>query len=291
MAQEWTREWRVRDYDLGATLNSGQAFRWEPSGSGSGWEGVVAGRWVELESLVDGIRARVVVDPGDWGWLVRYLQLEVDMDRVLASFPEDPVLGAAVRRHRGLRLLRQDPWECLASFVLSSTKQIVQIRQIVREVCQRYGEPVRVPTGHAPEWAFPKAMVMAGVTEEALRECRMGFRARYLLGTAQAVAGGQVDLGVLSGGSLGQARAVLMTLPGVGRKIADCVLLFGLGFDRAFPVDVWVMRALREGYFAGEQVSTPRLLAWLENRFGPWAGYAQQYLFHRARLAGRRGSG
>jgi N-glycosylase/DNA lyase len=222
---------------------------------------------------------------------VKYLQLDVDMDRVLASFPEDPVLQAAVRRHHGLRLLRQEPWECLASFVLSSTKQIVQIRQVVREVCRRYGESVRVPAGHAPVWAFPEAAVLAEITEQALRECRMGFRARYLLGTAQAVARRRVDLWALSGGSLDQAREALMSLPGVGRKIADCVLLFGLGFDRAFPVDVWVMRALREGYFAGEQVSTLRLLAWVEDRFGPWAGYAQQYLFHRARLAGRRGSG
>lgn len=270
-------------------MNSGQAFRWEPKGLG--WEGVVAGRWVYVESMEDGIRARVVEDPGDWEWLVRYLQLEVDMARVLASFPADPALQAAVQRHRGLRLLRQDPWECLACFVLSSTKQIVQIRQVVKEVCQRYGESVVVPTGHAPVWAFPEAAVLAELTEQALRDCRMGFRAKYLRGTAQAVARGQVDLGVLSEGSLDQARAALMTLPGVGRKIADCVLLFGLGFDRAFPVDVWVMRALREGYFAGEQVSTPRLLAWVEDRFGPWAGYAQQYLFHRARLAGHRGAG
>jgi N-glycosylase/DNA lyase len=279
----------VRDYDLGATLNSGQAFRWESAGSG--WEGVVAGRWVYLEGRLDGVRARVVKDPGDWEWLVRYLQLEVDMDRVMASFPKDPVLQAAVQRHRGLRLLRQDPWECLASFVLSSTKQIVQIRQMVREVCLRFGEPVQVPSGHRPVWAFPGSKVIAEQSEQELRECRMGFRAKYLRGTAQAVARGQVDLGALSGSSLEQARAALMTLPGVGRKIADCVLLFGLGFDQAFPVDVWVMRALREGYFAGEQVSTPRLLAWVEDRFGPWAGYAQQYLFHRARLAGRRGPG
>lgn len=128
-------------YALGATLDSGQAFRWTEVGAG--WEGVIAGRWVRLREL-GGDRTRLVAetvtDPGDWGWLRHYLALDDDLAAILATFPADAAVQAAVAACRGLRVLRQDPWECLASFILSSTKQIVQIRQIVGLLCERYGE-------------------------------------------------------------------------------------------------------------------------------------------------------
>lgn len=276
----------MRDYDLAATLNSGQAFRWRKVGAA--WEGVVAGHWVSLCATEPGWVTATTLRPGDWGWLTDYLQLDVDLSAILQGFPDDRPLRDAVEACRGLRLLRQDPWECLASFVLSSTKQIVQIRRIVATLCERFGSPVAVPAGHAPEFAFPTAARLAGGSEEELRACKMGFRARYLWRVAQRVAAGELDLAGLGNRPLTPARAALMNLPGVGRKIADCVLLFSLGFAAAFPIDVWVIKALRALYFQGRRVSLPRLQAFATAHFGPYAGYAQQYLFHHMRLkAGR----
>jgi N-glycosylase/DNA lyase len=177
-------------------------------------------------------------------------------------------------------LLRQEPWECLASFILSSTKQIIHIRQIVETLCRRYGAIVTPPAGGVPAFAFPTPARLAACSEAELRASGMGFRAPYLRAAARAVAGGELDLANLDRLALDDARARLISLHGVGRKIADCVLLFALGFDAAFPVDVWILKALRELYFPRRRKTPRELLAFTEAHFGPHAGYAQQYLFH-----------
>jgi N-glycosylase/DNA lyase len=220
--------------------------------------------------------------------LADYLQLHVNLSEVLATFPDDEPMRAAVAACRGLRLLRQDPWECLASFICSSTKQIVQIQQIIALLCARVGEPVAVPPGHASAYSFPSAARLAACTERELRECKMGFRAPHLLRTARMIASGEVDLASLARFSCGEARGTLLRLPGVGRKIADCVLLFAYGFQEAFPVDTWVRRALRGLYFPRRRVMPRRLEKFAATHFGRNAGYAQQYLFHyMRRRAGR----
>lgn len=219
----------------------------------------------------------------DWDWLTDYLQLALDLEAIVKTFPDDPPMRAAVTACLGLRLLRQDPWECLASFILSSTKQIVQIRQIVALLCERYGEPLISATGHAPGFTFPCAQRLARLTEADLRACKMGFRAPYLLETARAIAEGRPGLAELSRMDVMTAREELMKLPGVGRKIADCVLLFAYGFQSAFPVDVWIVKALQSLYFPRRRVSLKRLLEFAASHFGPHAGLAQQYLFHYMR--------
>jgi N-glycosylase/DNA lyase len=273
----------VRDYDLVATLTSGQAFRWRAVEGG--WESVIAGRWVRLMGEPTAIRVTLAQVEPDVRWLEHYLQSRVDLSAVLRTFPEDAPMRAAVAVCHGLRLLRQEPWECLASFILSSTKQIVQIQQCVAHLCERFGEPVAVPVGREPARAFPSPQRLADCTEAELRACKLGFRAPYLLGSARMVARGEVRLDELGALSCEAARAELLRLPGVGRKIADCVLLFAYGFQDAFPVDVWVMRALRRQYFRGRNVKAKRLQRFVATHFGPYAGYAQQYLFHHARVS------
>ena len=272
---------RVHAYDLAATLTSGQVFRWQSCGDG--WVGVVHRRWVNLRQNGQTIVAKTCGPQIDWQWLAEYLQIAVNLDAMLATFPADAPMRAAVEGCRGLRLLRQDPWECLASFILSSTKQIVQIRQIVAALCVRYGSPVAVPTGAQRAFAFPTSEQLAGLTESQLRACKMGFRAPYLLATARLVTEGRIDLGRLRSLDLAAAREQLLALPGVGPKIADCVLLFAGGFPTAFPLDVWVLRALRQLYFRGQRPTLARLKTFSETHFGPNAGYAQQYLFHFVR--------
>ncbi len=285
----------VRDYDLAATLTSGQAFRWQQENDS--WVGVVHGRRVRLRATENAIAAETDAPQADWNWLADYLQTEINFAAVRKTFPADEPMRAAVEACPGLRLLRQEPWECLASFILSSTKQIVQIRQIVGLLCERFGEPCGdfpmarpdSAMGRTLHFSFPSAERIAALDETDLRDCKMGFRAPYLLGTARAVANGAVDLTELHSLSVDMARAELLKLPGVGRKIADCVLLFGYGFNAAFPIDVWVVKALQQLYFSKRRASRRRLEQFAVTHFGPHAGYAQQYLFHYMRTvrAGR----
>lgn len=278
-----TKTFTVSSYNLDATLGCGQAFRWERSDQG--WTGIVRGRWIELIQSGETILARAAVPQSDWTWLAHYLQLDVSLESVIATFPDDPPLRAAVQRCHGLRLLRQEPWECLASFILSSTKQIVQIRQVIRRLCERHGKPVTVPPGNPAAFAFPDAAQITTLTEPVLRACQMGFRAPHLLHAARRVANGELDLNKLPTLSLLEARNELLHLPGVGPKIADCVLLFAGGFPTAFPVDVWVIKALRRYYFRNRGVPLARLREFSATHFGPHGGFAQQYLFHSLRLA------
>ena len=276
---------RVHDYDLPATLACGQAFRWTQRDGG--WEGVIGDRWVRVTAQAEGIRAQTAIPTSDWSWLTHYLQSAVDLNSVLLSFPQDEPLRQSVAACRGLRLLRQETWECLASFILSSTKQIVQIEQIVGLLCARFGTPLPVPPDRKTVHAFPSAARLASASEAELRECKMGFRAPNLLATARLVAGNEVALDRLHSLETAEAREELLKCPGVGPKIANCVLLFAYGFQEAFPVDVWIMKALRELYFPKRRPSSERLHRFVSTYFGPNAGYAQQYLFHYMRMQGR----
>jgi N-glycosylase/DNA lyase len=273
----------VRDYDLGATLDSGQVFRWQQIENS--WHGVIGKHLVHLAQMENAIHATTAAPVNDWNFLREFLQTETDLAAVLKTFPDDEPMCNALAACHGLRLLRQDPWECLASFILSSTKQIVQIRQIVALLCERFGErlapqPFDTKNGFH---SFPTPEKIAAATEAELRDCKMGFRAPSLHAAARRIADGSFDLEKIRSLNYAAARAELMKLRGVGGKIADCVLLFGYGFDSAFPVDVWIERALQQLYFPRRRASEKRLRKFAATHFGPHAGYAQQYLFHYMR--------
>jgi N-glycosylase/DNA lyase len=273
----------TRQYDLAATLNSGQAFRWQPTVGA--WQGVIGRQWVRLQSHAHGIHAWTWPKVRSWDWLSHYLQTNIDLEIVLASFPaRDPHLSAAVNACRGLRLLRQDPWECLASFILSSTKQIVQIRQIVELLCQRFGDSLPPCPHVARAWTFPRPETIAACSEADLRGCKMGFRAPALQAAARRIVERTLVLDDLFGLPTAEARQKLITLPGVGEKIANCVLLFALGAQDAFPMDVWILKALRDLYFPNRTINRSELGAFVQSHFGPYAGFAQQYLFHYIRV-------
>jgi N-glycosylase/DNA lyase len=298
---------RARDYDLAATLDSGQVFRWRQQNDS--WVGVIGKHWVRLTQTPEGIHATTAAPVKNWDWLRQFLQTEIDLAVVLKTFPDDEPMRAAVAACSGLRLLKQDPWECLASFIMSSTKQIVQIRQIIALLCERFGEPcgcdasspkcygdatssapcdeggaaTMLRRGGAATRSFPTPQRIASATEAELRGCKMGFRAPSLLAAAREIAEGRFDLERIRHLPHAEARAELMKLRGVGGKIADCVLLFAYGFDAAFPVDVWVERALQQLYFPRRRAREKRLRRFAATHFGPHAGYAQQYLFHYMR--------
>ncbi|HEV2318210.1 MAG TPA: DNA glycosylase [Verrucomicrobiae bacterium] len=294
----------VEDYDLAATLNSGQVFRWQKHGDF--WIGVIGDNLIRLRRRSNTIIAETNSSIKDWNCVPNFLQTNADLEKILQTFPDDEPMNWAVAACHGLRVLRQEPWECLASFILSATKQIVQIRQIVARLCHCFGEPIQSfnladsephPAKNGSNsseriadlaHAFPSCQRIAGLTEKQLRDCRMGFRAPNLLAAARHISEGKLDLESLRQKSYHDAREELMKLRGVGEKIADCVLLFAYGFDSAFPVDVWVERALRTLYFPRRRIKEKELLKFAATHFGPHAGYAQQYLFHYMRTCHER---
>ena len=270
----------VSDFDLAATLECGQAFRWSRCG-GNGWFVGVVGRKVwRLRQCGNVLEAE-----GHARDVLRYLSLDVSLPKIVASFPvDDEMLHAAVRKHWGLRVLRQEPWECLASFMGSSTKQIVQIRQIVESLSRCLGKPI-----DDKHWAFPSVEAIARATHQKLWDCKLGFRAKNLLAAARLIDSGHVDLAGLASMEYAKALEELLKLPGVGEKIANCTLLFACGFNKAFPIDVWIERALRRIYFdAKPKVTARQLREFARAHFGPYAGWAQQYLFFSERLLGKQ---
>jgi len=254
----------VADFDLASTLMCGQAFRW--TAGADGWFAGIVGQHVcrlrQTGTLLEGD-----IDQ-------HYLALDESLLDIVATFPDVDALQQAVRQHWGLRVLRQEPWETLASFIASSTKQIVQIRQIVDNLARRFGQPL------APgAYSFPDAATIAQATLPQLRACKLGFRAEYLLAAARMVDRGELDLSTLPKLEYERALEELTKIHGVGEKIANCTLLFSCGFDQAFPIDVWMQRALHRLGWRGKKITRAAVL----KHFGPSAGWAQQYLFYSER--------
>ena len=268
---------------LRETLDGGQAFRWRWDSADEVWQGVFGAHAVQLQLGSDHrLRFRAATDPRKARTaLLDYLGMAGELDAVLARLPltSDAVLARAVATCPGLVLLRQPFAETLLAFILSSTKQIPQIRQLCETLATRFGAEL-APGLHAlPSWER-----LAAVDEAALRACALGFRARYVHETARFLAGRPGWLARVEAAPYAEAKAALCELPGVGEKVADCVLLFGAGRLEAFPVDVWILRALADNY--GLRSWRPAQLAQFGRApFGPFAGLAQQYLFAAARRA------
>ena len=263
-------------FDLRLTLESGQVFHWLPE-TGGGYRGLIGEMPVRVRQVGDELR----VTPGAEAAAARYFALDHDMEAICASFPADVTMAEATAFCRGLRLIRQPLWECLATFLTSAMKQVPHIRQMSHALRQRCGRPVPGWEGLA---VYPQPERLAQATEAELRACGLGFRAKNLLLTARSVAAGDVDLEAIRAMDDEAALAVLCRLPGVGPKIANCALLFGYERLRAFPIDVWIERVLRKSYFARKRkVTAKQLREFATGSFGPYGGYAQQYLFHHAR--------
>ena len=294
---------------LRETLDGGQAFRWRWRDDCAAWQGIFGEHAVQLRlAAPDPLRARdsiatalplpaagdprgtlppatplhfrAATAPGAARvGLCHYLGMAPTLHSHLARLPltSDAVLATAVASCPGLILLRQPFAETLLAFILSSTKQITQIRQLCETLATRFGAALAPGIYATPTWAR-----LASVDERELRACALGFRARYVHETAQLLAARPGWLAQVETMAYPEARAALCELPGVGEKVADCVLLFGAGRLEAFPVDVWILRALAERY--GLHGWRPAQLAQFGRaHFGPLAGLAQQYLFAAAR--------
>jgi N-glycosylase/DNA lyase len=274
------------DFDLAMTLGSGQVFHWEKLGNG--FIGAIGDGPVYVEQREESL----LTSCEDEKLIRDYCALDHPLAEICASFPNDPAMNAAKEFCRGLRIIRQPKWECLATFICSSMKQVAHIRQISRNLRERFGEPRKIDPpmdGFAAAnshivLTFPAADRVAQSSEKELRKCALGYRAENLLTTARLVARGAVDLETLATLNDVDLQARLCELPGVGAKVANCVMLFAYERLRAFPIDVWIERVLREKYFPrARRLNAARLRAFTEGYFGDHGGYAQQYLFHHAR--------
>ena len=281
------------NFDLEKTLNSGQVFHWEKVGPGFCGAIRDCAAHVEQHGAFLSVRTDppklVGLKPSSSVQLIRhYFALDHQLDEICASFPRDPVMNEARDFCRGLRVIRQPKWECLATFICSSMKQVAHIRQISRAMRERFGEKREI-CGH-DVFSFPPADRLAAASEHELRKCGLGYRTRNLLVTAKRVALREVNLDSWSALPDGELREQLSQLPGVGAKVANCIMLFAYERIKAFPIDVWIERVLRENYFPRKRkVTSASLAEFAANYFGTHGGYAQQYLFHHARMTGKRG--
>lgn len=256
----------VKDLDLAQTLDCGQSFRWVENGGK--FTGVAFERKVDI--FFDGnylCIENTTAEEFEKIWK-NYLDLDLDYGKIRADIKSlHPVLEEACAYAPGIRILRQEPWEALCTFVISQNNNIKRIKGIVERLCENFGDR------KDDFYTFPSAKTLSKLSPEDLAPIRAGFRNKYIIDAAKKVSSGEVDLEKCRTLEYESARGELMKIKGVGIKVADCALLFGLHRIEAFPVDVWMKRALEKLF--------PEMT---ENDFGPYAGIAQQYIFHYSRM-------
>lgn len=256
-----------RDFDPAETLDCGQAFRWEELPDGS-WQGVAFGRQLSLKKDGDKLRLDCTQEDFDNIWKT-YFDLDTDYgeikDRLSAM---DPVLKEAVGYAPGIRILRQEPWEAICSFIISQNNNIPRIKGIIKRFCELFGQEISPGL-----YSFPKAEDIAKLTVEDLAPIRSGFRAKYIIAAAQKAAEDENFIPSIYSLPIDEARKALQTIKGIGPKVADCALLYGFHRTDCFPVDVWMKRAM-EVLLPGRDPT----------EFGHDAGMAQQYIFHYSRM-------
>lgn len=251
---------------LEQTLDCGQCFRFDQNADGV-WQGIAFGK--RIVCYTSGEDTVLLCSKEDYTAVWEdFFDLKRDYSAVAASLSHDAEASSAAEIGRGIRILKQDKWETLISFIISQNNNIPRIKKIINSLCVLLGDPVE-----GGGYSFPAAEKILSAGEEGLAPIRAGFRAKYILDAAQRVASGDIDLEGIASLSYEQAENELMRIKGVGKKVASCVLLFGYGFLSAFPIDVWVKRVIEKYYDADFDPLS----------FGEYAGIAQQYLFYRER--------
>lgn len=250
------------------TFECGQCFRWEACSDGS-YIGIAGGHIARV--ICRGGTTRVISAPESADFWRLYFDLDRDYETIRKSFfCGDPFTAKAAEYGAGMRILRQEPWEALCSFIISQCNNIPRIKSIINKLCELFGE--QKSFDGITLCAFPSAQAIADLSEADLAPLRAGYRIPYIISAARAAAQNQIDFDSLKKMSFEQAEREIMRLPGVGKKVANCFLLFGLAKTEAFPVDTWMKKAQKYYDFP--------LSA---SQFGEYAGIAQQYIFYYIR--------
>ena len=258
---------KTSELDIKKTFDCGQCFRWNPGPDGF-WYGVAYGHAARVREQ-DGF-IYILSDAEEAFWR-EYFDLGRDYARISAGFECGEYVKRCVEYGRGIRILRQEPWEALCSFIISQCNNIPRIKGIVEKLCSLYGE--KISFEGLSLYTFPTYEKIAALTVEDLAPLRSGYRAEYILNAAQALSSGELKLEKLINTDWVTAKKTLLSLKGVGEKVANCVVLFGLYHMEAFPVDVWIKRALKEHFPPDFDPAS----------IGPYAGLLQQYIFYYAR--------
>lgn len=255
----------IKNFNLEETFECGQCFRWKKLGREK-YEGIAYGKKLTLQKsnndlIIDGI------SENELPFWKEYFDLNEDYEKIISDLSKiDNRLKTACESADGIRILKQEPWEALCSFIISQNNNIPRIKLIVERLCENFGE--KTDGGYT----FPSAEKIAALTENDLAPIKSGFRAKYIIDASQKVSGGEVDLNSLYTADLDIARQELIKIKGVGAKVAECTLLYGFHRMDAFPIDVWIKRAMST-LFNGIEINT----------LGKYAGLAQQYIFDYSR--------
>ncbi len=255
----------VSNFDLAQTLDCGQAFRWSCDENGV-WSGVVGENKISLHRDGNNIIIEGCDESQFKSFWYDYFDLSRNYGKIIEEISDNPTMKKAADYGSGIRILRQQPWEALCSFIISQNNNIPRIKGIIERLCEGFGEK------RDGFYTFPSAERLCKLSPEDLSPIRAGFRAKYIIDAAKKVASGEIDLEVLKTADYETAQDELMKIKGVGPKVADCAMLYGLGRIDAFPRDVWIKRAMQE-LFGGE----------LPKSALPYAGIAQQYIFYYIR--------
>lgn len=272
----------VEDFILSQILECGQCFHFEKTDEEE-YNIMAYGRALHIKQTDNNvILYNTSMEDYENVWK-NYFDMENDYSVIKEAVrTADVSLTAAINSKAGIRILNQDFFETLISFIISQNKQITQIKQIVKNISHNFGTAVIGYNGDT-FYNFPDAVTLNQVTEEELRLCKTGFRAPYIKDACEKVCNGEVTKEKMDKLSFYEARELLMTIKGVGEKVANCVLLFGLGRREAFPVDVWIKRIMEQMYFEGKDTKKNDIEAFAVEKFGKYGGYAQQYLFEYSR--------
>ena len=268
----------LSDFNLQYTLESGQSFRWNRVDDA--YYGVVESRILKIRQSDD----TLIIDssgnePISRAHLYHYFDLNRELASILAAVNVDAYIGQAINRFWGMRLLNQELWETIASFILSQNNNMGRIRSIIRTLSERFGS--RLEFEEYADYTFPTSQVLVDAGVDEIFACGTGYRARYIWNAANNVASGELVLDALKRMDYAEAKHELMQLEGIGEKVADCICLFSLGHLIALPVDVWIKRIF-ETIYLRKRATAREIHEFAKNYFGEFVGYAQQYLFHYA---------
>ncbi|MBN2734622.1 MAG: DNA lyase [Methanomicrobiaceae archaeon] len=264
-------------FSLSETLSCGQVFRWHEENGW--WQGVCQGRLIRIRQIGN----RLEYSGCDETFLVYYFHLDADLNSILDSVNKDEYINAAIEKHRGLRIIRQDPWECLLTYICAQNANIPFIERMLSNMSEMSGEVIKTESGTAH--AYPTSEKLSLVCETDVSGCSTGYRSSYICSTAYEIFSDKMWADKIYKADYESARKEIMRYKGIGRKVADCILLFGFQKYESFPVDRWVDRIMHKYYGVGDSEKPlsggeyEKIRKFGQEYFGRYAGYAQEYLF------------
>ena len=265
--------------NLENTINSGQVFL-----------------WTKQKEFWYGINGQDILKINNLGKITSYSKKKYDffrniddMEEIIKSISKDKTTKMAVKKYLGLRLIRQDPFQCFISFIVSSNSNIQKIKSSLEKISIKFGKKIRFDNKEF--YMFPEPKKIANATIQEIQNCGVGYRAKFIIDAAKMVESRQIDFDQLKKSNYQNAKETILTVPGIGNKVADCILLFSLDKLEAFPLDRWIIRILKKYYLEKFELKTKSITEKQYNtlhekivkHFGPYAGYAQQFLFKMER--------